>query len=186
MIIWELSFAEDITTYILPNKKEEEEFLKFEDEIFDIASSASTLWSPFMIMKKEQKKDVDITELEDIGYTIINEKCKDLILPLFKTGEIEFLEFQTEIDADKFYLLNIIGLIKGVLDQDSVHLLKTSMDINVDIKEINFIEKNINKPIFKIEELPHSVFVTDEFVNIYEENGLTGLIFNDDNIFWRI
>jgi len=186
MILWELNFSEDISTYVFPDKQEEQQFLALEEDIFDTASSAASVWSPFMIQKGEQKIDTDITELEEMGYTILNEKCRQLISPLFKRGEIELLEFRTETDTSNFYLLNVVGFIENALDENSIQLLKTSMNINSDIKEINFIERNINRPVFKIKELPHSIFVTDDFVDVYEKNNLTGLIFNDDNIFWRI
>ena len=71
MIIWELSFLEDITCYKFPIADEEETFHKYEEEIFDNGLSGKAVWKELLLIKDEQKIDVDISEIKDINAIIV-------------------------------------------------------------------------------------------------------------------
>jgi hypothetical protein len=175
----------NITKYRLPCKEEEQSFLELEDKCIDIASSVFEMWKPFILMKSEQKKDTDISEIEETNCIIVNQKTKDAFSPLLEKGEIELLPFLTEIGLDKFYLLNIIGLIENALDESETDIEKDRLGVVTNIDYIRFKPEAIEgKSIFKIKELPYVIFVSDKLKNICDKNNITGLSFEEDDIFW--
>jgi hypothetical protein len=90
----------------------------------------------------------------------------------------EFLELDVE-GRDNCFLYNTLNTLTA-LDEINSDVIRFTDGRIMDIKKYVFVEELVrDEIIFKIPEDPGSIFVSDEFVSIYKNNVLSGLVFKE-------
>lgn len=113
---------------------------------------------------------------------IIDEKVKNVL----DSNNIQDIEYvQIEIDAERYYIINILKMISGSLDLKKSIIMRYPSDcaneyvrgkIGAIWKPVLY-KKKIQGHIFRIEEHPSDVFVDEYFKCLIEKNGFTGIDF---------
>lgn len=145
----------------------------------DLGLSLKDVWSPISVTLYEDKDQTQNDKITAnfmwfLGITV-DKKAKNILAPLIDHS-VEFLPLITSVG--EYWVINI-SVIDCLNVNDSV-VRKFKEGRIMDVTKYAFYEEKIkNVHIFLIPELLSiSVFVSDEFKQIYEENGLTGLLFS--------
>lgn len=182
MDVWELQVEIDVTKFIFVSHQEESIFNEFKVSFFEQGESIKHFWEPVYMIRESPKKYTDFFEFYNNDLIAISQKARDRLDPLFG-DKVELLPIET--DAGKYYTLNVLNEI-DCLDKDESKFAATPNGTIVSYTTLEFNQQKIGRNIiFKIPELPYTVFVTDEFQDICEENYLKGLLFDPDtNLIW--
>lgn len=182
MTIYELYIDSlDATKLFFPVQAEWDKFVRIVDEKITNGISAADEWDEFIVLQKEPQKSVDFYDIEDFGLCILNQKSYDLISSLLN-DTIEVLKLKS--DVEDFYLLNVIEETNCFNKEESdVDFLNSG--VVMEYRVLSFIPQKIRCPIFRIPELPYTVFVTDEILQIYLVHQLTGLSIDLKENIWE-
>jgi len=181
MKVWELSTLEiGYTSYYLPEEGKADRFIEWANMLADENKAVAEQWEPLVLLKSEQCIDPDFFDIYDCGVLIVTKKAAMMLQSFFKEGEFELLPFIS--DEDELFLFHLLKFTDCLDKEDSVFELFD----NGTISEYEFLafdyDKVINTPIFKIPELPYSMFVTHVFKYFYDELDLKGIDFDEENI----
>ncbi|MDR2916367.1 MAG: hypothetical protein LBV74_16325 [Tannerella sp.] len=184
MKVWELNTTDlHFSPFILPEDGKKDFFIQFMEDINDDLTPRKKMWKPLVILKSEQRIDSDFIDLYDTGAIIVNSKGKDLLtsLSLLDEDSYELLPFLN--DEDEYYLFNLLRFTDA-LDKD-ISVYEEFMPGK--ISNIELLAFDYNKiahvPVFKVPELPYSIFITQTFRTYYDEMNLKGLNFEDNLIY---
>ena len=130
----------------------------------------------------KRKKTYDVLH-HNVLFVIVNEKSKALIEKKFSDC-IQFLEVINDDDlSNKYYLLNPFGSIDGLdIDRSKCNFMPSSRIPGI-IYKYEFKNDVEYFPIFKLKYegavYNMRMYVTDEFKDFIEANGITGLDFEE-------
>lgn len=176
MIIYELSIDGNNATQLeFPLQEEQDKFLLLAEEKITNFLSVKGEWEEFMVLKKEPKIDMDFYDIMDIGVYIVNQRVYELLLPLLDET-VEILKLRSD-DSD-YYLLNIIHTTDCLDKENSEYTALPGGQI----MEYDFLcidPQKITCPIFRIPELPYTVLITEQIIELFYLNQLKGLHLTD-------
>jgi len=114
----------------------------------------------------------------DLGWPIVSDKIKQILVDL-EVKNIQFLEVkiknkQTMEQINGFSVVNVTKLIKGLCPEKSL-LSKTSF--GGVIKPVLKREAVINYALFRLEEAPYGLFVSEVVKREMENQNVTGCYF---------
>ena len=84
-------------------------------------------------------------------------------------------------DEKEYFLLHLFKTTNCLNKESSVFELHEN-GIIADYESLVFDYDAIKTPIFRIPELPYTLFVTGDFKHYYDELGLKGIDFDEDYI----
>lgn len=181
MRVWELQITEiDHSPFYIPEEKELQIFKEKLDDIIEGNESIIDDWKPLLILKGEQKIDPDFFDLYDSGVQVLSVDAAAAIMLCLPEDTYELLDMVS--DENKYFLLNIIKPT-NCLDKENSSFNSFPDGMISDYEHLAFhYDKVINVPIFRIPELPYTLFVTHVFEYIYNMENLKGLNFSDHNL----
>lgn len=181
MRIWELNtISTGYTPFYLPNENEIEIFATRLEEISDENKSILNDWEPLVLLKEEQQIDPDFFDLYDTGSLIVSLEGAATIMLSLPEEDYELLPFLN--DEKKYFLFNLIRST-DCLDKNNSIYNSFENGVISDYDGLMFdYDKMIEKPIFKIPELPYTLFVTHVFEYLCNMENLKGINFSDDNL----
>jgi len=181
MKVWELSTLEiGYSPYHLPEEDKVESFIQLMDKINDEAKRVDEEWEPLILLKSEQCIDPDFFDLLDTGALIVSKQGCVLFQMFFNESEVELLPFLN--DENEFFLIHLIKSV-DCLDKENSIFEALDNGIISDYDSLAFDYDKIKKePVFRIPELPYTIFVTSDFKYHYDELGLKGIDFDDENL----
>ncbi|GHV71915.1 hypothetical protein FACS189420_8380 [Bacteroidia bacterium] len=182
MKIWELSTLEiGYTSYYLPEEGKADSFIELANTLGDENKTVSEKWEQLVLLKSEQRIDPDFFDIYDCGVLIVSKKASLMLKSFFKEDEIELLPFLN--DEDEFFLFRLLKFTDCLDKESSIFEIFDSGQIS-DYEFLAFDYDKIisSTPIFKIPELPYTIFVTHAFKYFYDELGLKGIDFDDDSV----
>jgi len=183
MKVWALNTSDiDFSSFYLPEEGEKDYFVSLLDDIDDNNSSLRESWESLILLKQKQEIDPDFLDIYDSGAIIVNSKGKSLLNTLLMEGSFELLPFLN--DEDEYYLFNLFTWNINGLNKKRSHfnLFPNGTISAYDVLFFNYMEI-AKTPVFKIPELPYTLFCTYEFEQAYEEMGLKGINFEDNLVF---
>ncbi|MDL2305079.1 hypothetical protein LJC72_07040 [Bacteroides sp. OttesenSCG-928-D19] len=177
MRIWELNTLEvDFTSYYLPESDKKDFFIEMMADINDESKHVDK-WTPLVLLKKEQRIDPDFFDLYDTGALITTEKGSALFEAFCNLENFQLLPFIN--DEQKFFLFHLIKAT-DCLDKDNSVFELHENGIIADYESLTFNYDAIKDPVFKIPELPYTLFVTGDFKHYYDELELKGIDFDEE------
>ena len=141
--------------------------------------SISDIWGSLQIMTwnfEESEVKCDFPLLYGL-IPIMSEKAKKIFATLIPADFVEYLKIRVE--DENYYALNILKSYDKLLNTGKSKMDYFSNGRIMGIDKYVFSEISDLSPIFKITQLKISAFVTEEFKNIVEKEGLTGLVFEE-------
>ncbi len=176
MKVWELNITDiDYTSFYLPEDNKTEELQAVIEKIHSNEFSCKD-WKPPVLLKQEQRIDPDFFDLSDLGVTIISSKVKEVLEAIFSDNtDYELLPFICE--EDTCYLFRLKKTIDCLEKEESFFDALPSGQILSYENLVFNTEKIDGVPIFKIPELPFTLFTTHAFKYFYDKAGLKGIDF---------
>jgi len=181
MKIWELTTSEiGLTSFYLPESGAEENYINFIDDNYYKNKSLTNQWGHFLLKKEEQRVDPDFFDLYDTGSFVVSVDAAALIMLAISEQDFELLPFQSE---DKDYLLfNLYNPSDFLIKEKSLYKTFANGIISNYDRLVFDSERVLKTPLFKISELPYTVFVTNVFEHFYNKQNLKGLDFNESSV----
>ena len=182
MNLWELSISGvNYSSFFLPEKDGNNHFTQFVNEFDNKEQHKDKKWEPLVLLKQEQRIDPDFFDLYDSGSILVSSKGKSLLEIFLNKGSYEFFSFLN--DEDDFFLFNLKKEINDCLIKEK-SIFTTLPTRQITEFEYLFFDPKIveREVIFRVPELPYSIFVSDEFEYEYNSLGLKGLNFDRSNL----
>lgn len=177
MTVYELSIDDlDATPLIFPIPEEREKFKRLAEEKITNGISVKDEWEEFLVLKREPKQDRDFYDIDDLGVFIVSGKAFDLISPILDES-VELLKLKSD-DGD-LYLLNVVETT-DCFDKDNADCIVFPTGGIVSFSMLSFSPDKIRRPVFRISELPYRTLITEDILQIYYLNGLSGLNLTDE------
>lgn len=182
MAVWLLETDNDFTAFIFPLEDDKAFFQDLAKSHFEESKTALHLWRPLYMLRSEPMKHPDFFEIDGTDVIAISQKSADSI-HAFSNHSVELLPIET--DAGRYYALNILGFLDCLNKEESVFVAAKNGAI-VSYSLLEFNEEALgHNVIFKIPELPYFTFISDDFVEQYEDNHLKGLLIDpQSNLVW--
>jgi hypothetical protein len=182
MDLWTLQTDTDFTQFWFPLLEDKNFFHALEKEYYEEAKSILGVWRPLYMVRDEPMKYPDFFEIDNTDIIAISQRAADSLSSLFN-NQIELLPIET--DAGRYYALNNLNFIDCLNKKESKYIA-TNNGIIVSYSLLEFDELKFgNNAIFKIPELPYTIFISGDFVELYEDNNLQGLLLDTDlNLIW--
>lgn len=181
-IIWELNIADiDGSEFCFVLDSHKDIYKNLVRDYISLGKPVDEQWTPLFILKREEKYRYDffhIREKEDIfnieeeevdlaeDAICITQKVYNELFPFLK-NDVEFLPLIS--DDGIYYIMNVINMV-DCLDKEASECNITSTGLIIDYEELIFdTDKLQNQYIFRIPELPFSIFLTDKLKEIIED-----------------
>lgn len=182
MKIWQISYDYDNehnNQFVLCNK--EKVFLQRFEKCMYNDIKVKEDFDGLEIERISGDKTCDFPKLWYAMTTLMcSKKAKDLLQNLID-NDVEFIP--TKCNEDELYIIHTLHY-KDAVDHDSSEIRSLSSGLEVEYLSYSFIEEKIeNANIFKVllnnNHYTTKIFVTSEFKDIVEQNGLTGIKFTE-------
>lgn len=181
MKIWELNTLEiGLTTFYLPEKGAVERFTDWVEKASDATQSIAGQWESFVLLKEEQRIDPDFFDLYDTGSLIVSLDAAATLKLSLPEDDYELLPLVN--DEEKYFLFNLLKFTDCLNKEESIYesfengIIASYETLIFDSEKIRDI------PVFKIPELPYTLFVTHVFEYLCDIQELKGLDFSEDEV----
>ena len=183
MKVWDFSISDvDYSTYYFPEEKEEVLFSDLVDKYLAEGKSIIDTWEPLVVLKKEQCKDSDFFDINDLGVTLVNSRVAEWLKSLLDPKDYELLPLLN--DEESLFVFNVIRSV-DVLDKNNSEYTILPNGLVVDYEGLVFDPYLVeNEIIFRVPQLPYNIFCTHIFEFQCEQNKLNGLSFTDSEIIY--
>jgi hypothetical protein len=182
MAIWKLETDTDFTSFYFTRNEDQEYFHELVKNFFDELKPIKPYWKTFFMLRGEPKKHPDFFDIEETGIIAMSQKVVDLISPALNDA-IELLPIET--DAGKYYVMNVLNFVDCLKKNESVYQAAAANIISEYTTLELDAEKLMDHAIFKIPELPYTVFISNIILDYCEEHQLEGLVFDEEsNLIW--
>jgi len=133
--------------------------------------------TPILKLKNKTKKLPDILGTSST-LVFFNDKVKEILEQNVTELKIKFLP--VKVDKHDYWLLNIIGYV-NCYDYENSEYTTFKDGYPHKISDVKFIKENIlESTLFRVEESPVNLFITEKVKNIFEEVGVTGVKYSDN------
>lgn len=181
MQIWELNTLDvGLTTFYLPEKDKIESFNHLVNLAIDSSQSIAEKWEPLVLLKEEQKIDSDFFDLYDTGVLVVSLDAAATLKLSIPEVDYELLPFMN--DENKYFLFNLLKSTDCLNKKESIYECFDNGIISTFETLIFDCEKIKDIPVFKIPELPYTLFVTNVFEYLCDFQNLIGIDFSEDEI----
>lgn len=165
------------SSYYLPESGREEYFVGLMNDINDEHKPVEK-WEPLVLLKKEQRIDSDFFDIYDAGAVVTSKQGAAIFEAFCAPNDFQLLPFLN--DERELFLFHLITPT-DCLDKERSVFNSLDNGIITDYEGLSFnYEALKNKPVFKIPELPYTLFVTGDFKYYYDELELKGLDFGEE------
>lgn len=172
MDIYELSIdSNDASELVFPVPEQKAKLLEIVEKKVSNGLSAKNEWEEFLVLKREPKVDTDFCDIDDMGICILNEWTYKMLSPAFNQS-VELLPLKS--DDQTYYLVNVIETT-DCLDRNNSDYTALGVNQIMSYNELSFHTDKITCPFFRIPELPFTILITGDVVELYHSQGLKGL-----------
>lgn len=173
MRIWELTHCEMNYAVFTPEEKWSIDYI----QSFN-GSRKSENWIPLFLVLDQPESEHPLNDFPGFQYTsfiIFSSKATGILMPLIqKDAELLPLKFRN----DEYYGINVTSVLSCIDYDKSIYKCFKSSGRIMKFYSVAFLKNGVKgHHIFRLTEGPRIYYVSDDFKNMVEKNGLTGFAF---------